>query len=400
MQRFIRRGGLLPNPEIGRSALAPGRRDGVAGAMLPQPLVAKGAKGRRSTTGSASAAGARSGGRRSRRKHGRPRPRVLRALTPISSGSIRRAWATLLGCASTTATSSIGRVGNGSRLLVRPDRFIAERIGTGDRCKASPLWASATGAADAPAPNPYRQAEERLHERKRLVSSQKSSSTTSSTSTISTNRGAFYKNLFNLQFSARNHPDSSAAMRLANMEMRFFSFGRYHHDICLVKHGQLKMDNGSMMHFLDGRANEREGSTPSVLARARWTSSFRDGRLLASAKSRTVREPSGSKTPTNIGSKCSRRSRPERVALCSPECSAGAAPKVRAHTKRKWFRELILLVPTITRRRFSNKTEDYGVFQPSRGTPRTSRDLRAGHRTQPPLVREARGAAAQPYLRA
>jgi catechol 2,3-dioxygenase-like lactoylglutathione lyase family enzyme len=33
--------------------------------------------------------------------------------------------------------------------------------------------------------------------------------------------------------------------------------------------------------------------------------------------------------------------------------------------KRKWFRELVLAPPTITRRRFSNKTEDYGVFQPS-----------------------------------
>jgi catechol 2,3-dioxygenase-like lactoylglutathione lyase family enzyme len=33
--------------------------------------------------------------------------------------------------------------------------------------------------------------------------------------------------------------------------------------------------------------------------------------------------------------------------------------------KRKRVRELILLWPTITRRRFSNKTEDYGVFKPS-----------------------------------
>ena len=33
--------------------------------------------------------------------------------------------------------------------------------------------------------------------------------------------------------------------------------------------------------------------------------------------------------------------------------------------KRKWFRQLVLLSPTIARRRFSNKTEDYGVFRPS-----------------------------------
>ena len=33
--------------------------------------------------------------------------------------------------------------------------------------------------------------------------------------------------------------------------------------------------------------------------------------------------------------------------------------------KRKWFRRLVLLPTTLTRRRFSNKTEDYGVFRPS-----------------------------------
>lgn len=33
--------------------------------------------------------------------------------------------------------------------------------------------------------------------------------------------------------------------------------------------------------------------------------------------------------------------------------------------KHKWFRELVLLWPTLTKKRFSNKTEDYGVFKPS-----------------------------------
>ncbi|HEY3621436.1 MAG TPA: VOC family protein, partial [Roseiarcus sp.] len=41
---------------------------------------------------------------------------------------------------------------------------------------------------------------------------------------------AFYTKLFDLQFSALNHPDSSAAMRLARQQMRFFSFGFHHHD--------------------------------------------------------------------------------------------------------------------------------------------------------------------------
>jgi len=34
--------------------------------------------------------------------------------------------------------------------------------------------------------------------------------------------------------------------------------------------------------------------------------------------------------------------------------------------KRRWFREFVLAAPTLTRRRFSNKTEDYGVFEASR----------------------------------
>lgn len=33
--------------------------------------------------------------------------------------------------------------------------------------------------------------------------------------------------------------------------------------------------------------------------------------------------------------------------------------------KHNWFRELVLIWPTLTRKRFSNKTEDYGVFRPS-----------------------------------
>ena len=35
----------------------------------------------------------------------------------------------------------------------------------------------------------------------------------------------FYMQLFDLQFSALNHPDSSAAMRMSQQEMHFFSFG-------------------------------------------------------------------------------------------------------------------------------------------------------------------------------
>ena len=98
---------------------------------------------------------------------------------------------------------------------------------------------------------------------------------------------AFYINLFDLQFSALNHPDSSAAMRLSQQEMHFFSFGFYHHDICLVKHHKLKMDNGSMLHF--ALSTSDAGAFDAIRARAvAMGLSPREGRLIAS-----VRAPSG-----------------------------------------------------------------------------------------------------------
>ena len=93
----------------------------------------------------------------------------------------------------------------------------------------------------------------------------------------------FYMRLFDLQFSALNHPDSSAAMRLSQQEMHFFSFGFYHHDLCLVKHHKLKMDNGSMMHFsliaCDAAAFDAIRRRAGEMGVA-----TREGRMLASAK--------------------------------------------------------------------------------------------------------------------
>ncbi|MEK1929917.1 MAG: VOC family protein, partial [Pararhizobium sp.] len=76
---------------------------------------------------------------------------------------------------------------------------------------------------------------------------------------------------------------SSAAMRLSQQEMHFFSFGFHHHDICLVKHHKLKMDNNSMLHFTlavkdadafeDVRRHARDMGLP-----------IREGRMLASAR--------------------------------------------------------------------------------------------------------------------
>ena len=92
----------------------------------------------------------------------------------------------------------------------------------------------------------------------------------------------FYTKLLDLQFSALNHPDSSAAMRLAHMEMHFFSFGFYHHDICLVKHHKLDMDNGSMLHF---SLIANKSAFDEIRRRAiELGIPTRDGRLIASAK--------------------------------------------------------------------------------------------------------------------
>ena len=53
------------------------------------------------------------------------------------------------------------------------------------------------------------------------------------------------------------------------------------------------------------------------------------------------------------------------VAYVPPNVLPPLLQKFAGLLKRKWFREMVLAPPTITRRRFSNKTEDYGVFQPS-----------------------------------
>jgi len=94
---------------------------------------------------------------------------------------------------------------------------------------------------------------------------------------------AFYTELFDLQFSALNHPDSSAAMRLSQQEMHFFSFGFHHHDLCLVKHHKLHMDNNSMMHFT--LAVRDSAAFDGVRQRAdRMKLAVREGRMIASAK--------------------------------------------------------------------------------------------------------------------
>ncbi len=93
----------------------------------------------------------------------------------------------------------------------------------------------------------------------------------------------FYMQLFDLQFSALNHPDSSAAMRVSQQEMHFFSFGFYHHDICMVKHHKLKMDNDAMLHYT--MVVHDQTVLSQMLQRAHEMNiPYRKGRVLASAE--------------------------------------------------------------------------------------------------------------------
>jgi catechol 2,3-dioxygenase-like lactoylglutathione lyase family enzyme len=59
----------------------------------------------------------------------------------------------------------------------------------------------------------------------------------------------FYQDIFDLQFSARNHQDSSAAMRIAGQNMMFFSFGEMHHDVCFVLNPSVRVDNEAWLGF-------------------------------------------------------------------------------------------------------------------------------------------------------
>lgn len=60
---------------------------------------------------------------------------------------------------------------------------------------------------------------------------------------------AFYEAVFDLQYSATNHPDSSAAMKVVGHTMKFFSFGHYHHDICFVQNPGVVIDNEQWSHY-------------------------------------------------------------------------------------------------------------------------------------------------------
>ncbi|KWX88214.1 hypothetical protein AMQ83_08210 [Paenibacillus riograndensis] len=65
----------------------------------------------------------------------------------------------------------------------------------------------------------------------------------------------FYEMIFDVQCSATAHPDSSAAMRIVGNTMKFYSFGYYHHNICLVQNPKVTVDQEQWSHYTLKLAN-------------------------------------------------------------------------------------------------------------------------------------------------
>lgn len=89
----------------------------------------------------------------------------------------------------------------------------------------------------------------------------------------------FYQDLFDVQFSARNHQDSSAAMRVVGQNMMFFSFGEMHHDICFVQNPNVQVDNDAWLGFTVAlRPDQALADIRERLRALPW--GFTDGRVL------------------------------------------------------------------------------------------------------------------------
>ena len=93
----------------------------------------------------------------------------------------------------------------------------------------------------------------------------------------------WYRKLFNLQFSAQNDPNGSAAMSALEQSMHFFSFGFYHHDLALCTRKGIKPDNTSFVNYA---MQLKESTTLDNFIKklAHENIPYRNGRILKSAK--------------------------------------------------------------------------------------------------------------------
>lgn len=193
----------------------------------------------------------------------------------------------------------------------------------------------------------------------------------------------WYQKIFKLQFSAKNHPDSSAAMRMSQQTMYFYSFGYYHHDLAFAAKKDVHPDNTSLLYY-SMRLKEKESLAELKTRLQQEKIAYREGRILKSAKTPTHTqaihfldpvnkywiEILAGDEPTTVHyvqpagqeSKALTKKSMPRPKHVMPEALAKTVPLI----KQKWLRELILLLPTLTGKRSYNKTEDYGVFQDSK----------------------------------
>ena len=193
----------------------------------------------------------------------------------------------------------------------------------------------------------------------------------------------WYQKIFKLQFSAKNHFDSSAAMRVLNQTMYFYSFGYYHHDLAFASRPDVKPDNTSMLYY-SMRLKDTENLADLKKRLAEEEIEVHEGRVLKSAKTPADNQAihfldpinkfwieilTGAETknityqpPIGEDSKYAIEKSIPRPKHVGPETLAKIVPFV----KMRWVRELILLIPTLTGKRSYNKTEDYGVFKDSK----------------------------------
>ena len=91
----------------------------------------------------------------------------------------------------------------------------------------------------------------------------------------------------------------------------------------------------------------------------------RDGRLIASAKTSPGQRAFCLQDPDRHWIEIIEEHANHRHRLCAAECAAAAVAEIRAALEAQMVPRICADPPTLTRRRFSNKTEDYGVFKPS-----------------------------------
>ncbi len=93
----------------------------------------------------------------------------------------------------------------------------------------------------------------------------------------------WYRKVFDLQFSAQNDPNGSAAMSILKQSMHFFSFGYYHHDIALCSRKGVMPDNTSLVNYAM-RLNDTTTLEDFIARLEKENVAYKKGRLLKSAK--------------------------------------------------------------------------------------------------------------------